>query len=269
MPSYLSGRDAEERYDFGEVIGKGLCWDEFARKRNEYMEIRKKYYPDGIKGYEEIGDVAYITFDAFVTERDLYGRTPENNPDDTLELISYSVSQILRPDSPVKNVVLDLSCNTGGAAESAVYTLGAFLGDTQISVEDPNTGARVTSIYRADTNLDHVFDEIDTLYGKGLNLYCLTSPVSFSCGNLVPCVLKNSGRVTIIGQQSGGGACSVLYLTTAGGSVVRISSSLRLSFLKNGAFYDVDKGAEVDYSINDIEHFYDRKALNEFIHGLF
>lgn len=28
---------------------------------------RAKFYPDGVPGYEEIGDTAYITFDSFAT----------------------------------------------------------------------------------------------------------------------------------------------------------------------------------------------------------
>ncbi|MBR4807891.1 MAG: hypothetical protein IKZ65_05295, partial [Lachnospiraceae bacterium] len=183
--------------------------------------------------------------------------------------ISYSVTQILRENSPIKNVVLDMSCNTGGASETACYTLAAFLGKAQISVDNPSTGARETDVYTADTNLDHKFDEKDYLYGKGIRMYCLTSPVSFSCGNLVPCYFKNSGKVSIIGKQSGGGSCSSMVLTTAGGSIVRLSSYNRLSFLKNGAFYDIDTGAPVDHAIDDYTHYFDRKALSDYIRKLY
>ena len=184
-------------------------------------------------------------------------------------IIIYSVSQILRENSPVKRVVLDLSRNTGGDSNSAAYTIAAFLGDAEISIENTTTGARVTNVYRSDTNLDNEFDENDTLDGKGLQLYCLTSPASFSCGNLVPCVFKSSGKVSIIGKQSGGGSCSIMGLTTAGGSIIRISSCYRISFMKNGAFYDTDQGAPVDFSIRDYDHYYDRKALNKYLDGLY
>ena len=267
-PSYLSGEGADEEF-WDSVVGEGLSGDAHARLWDKYLDCRDIYYPDGIVGYEEVEDTAYITFDEFYTARDSYDRKLENNPYDTIEIICYAMSQILRDGSPVKNVVLDMSCNGGGQAAWAIDTLAAFLGDVEISLEDPNTGARVTNIYRADTNLDHVFDEKDTLAGKDLNLYCLTSPVSFSGGNLVPCVMKNSNEVTIIGQQSGGGACSVLYLTTASGSIIQISSSVRMSYLKNGSFYDIDQGAEVDYTIRDLNHFYNREKLTEFIDGLF
>ena len=37
---------------------------------------------------------------------------------------------------------------------------------------------------RCDANRDHEFDDNDTLGDR--KLFCLVSPVSFSCGNFVP-----------------------------------------------------------------------------------
>ena len=53
------------------------------------------------------------------------------------------------------------------------------------------------------------------------------------------------------------------------GTSFRYSSAKRLSFVKNGSFYDVDQGVEPDYFINDYANFYNREALTEFINGLF
>ena len=49
----------------------------------------------------------------------------------------------------------------------------------------------------------------------------------------------------------------------------QISGSLRMSFLKNGSFYDIDQGIEPDYYIDHIENFYNRAALTDYINGLF
>ncbi len=267
-PSYISGADAAK--DFGKYLGEGKARNSSGALLAILNDARGKYYPEGIPGYEEIGDTAYITFDSFSHGTvDYYNEAPGADAEDTIGLISYSVSQILREDSPVKKVVLDLSCNTGGEDMASVYTIAAFLGVGEVSLENPNTGARTTQAYNADTNLDYEFDERDTLDGKGLKLFCLTSPASFSCGNLVPNVFKNSGKVTIIGKQSGGGSCGGLGMSTAGGTMLRISGSNRISFVKNGSFYDIDQGAPVDYPINEYDHFYDRKALNEFLDGLY
>ncbi|MBQ3701837.1 MAG: hypothetical protein II885_03680 [Oscillospiraceae bacterium] len=104
-------------------------------------------------------------------------------------------------------------------------------------------------------------------YGK--NLFVLTSPVGFSCGNLVPCALKESGRVTVMGRTSGGGSCVVQKMSSAWGTSFQISGSHRISFIKNGAYYDVDRGAEPDIIITSPEKFYDRAALTDYINSLY
>ena len=245
------------------------------RKLNDhstvFSEARDRAYPDGWMNYEEVGDTAYITFDTFTSN--YYGaafyqaKEEGKELDDTVALIIYAHEQITRPDSPIKNVVLDLSNNTGGAVDAAVVVLSWFLGDAPFSVKDMSTGALSTAVYRTDINLDHSFDEKDTVADK--NLYCLISPVSFSCGNLVPAALKSSQKVTLLGKTSGGGSCVVQPMTTAYGTVFQISSSQRMSFLKNGSFYDIDQGVEPDYYIDHVDNYYDRAALTEFIHGLF
>jgi C-terminal processing protease CtpA/Prc len=128
------------------------------------------------------------------------------------------------------------------------------------------TGALTTATYRADVNLDRVFDEKDSVADK--NLYCLISPVSFSCGNLVPAAMKSSDKVTILGRTSGGGSCTVQPLSTAWGTLFQISGSTRMSFLKNGSFYDIDQGIEPNYTISKPEKFYDREKLTEYINEI-
>ena len=40
------------------------------------------------------------------------------------------------------------------------------------------------------------------------------------------------------------------------------------SFLKNGAFYDIDRGVEPDYALTSPESFYDRVTLTDYINSL-
>ena len=238
---------------------------------DEDSAARDAAYPDGWLKYEEVGNTAYITFDSF--DSNYYGRgyymAREDGEvlDDTVQQIIDAHAQITRENSPIENVVLDLTNNTGGAVDAAVVVLGWFLGDAPFSVKNMATGAMSTAVYRADVNLDHQYDEKDTVSDK--NLYCLISPVSFSCGNLVPAALKSSQKVTLIGRTTGGGSCVVQPMSTAYGTVFQISSPLRMSFLKNGSFYDIDQGVEPDYYIDNIANLYNREALTEFINGLF
>ena len=174
---------------------------------------------------------------------------------------------INREDSPIENVVLDLSANTGGADNAATFAIAWFLGKASVSTLDNLTGAMCTSVYRADVNRDRVFDEKDTVADK--NLVCLISPCSFSNGNFVPCAFKDSGKVTLLGRTSAGGSCTVLNASSAWGTSFQISGPLRVSFLKNGSFYDVDRGADPDYVLATPEKYYDRQALTDYINTLF
>jgi C-terminal processing protease CtpA/Prc len=141
-----------------------------------------------------------------------------------------------------------------------------MLGYCNLSMTNPMTNSFSTTSYKVDVNLDGVFDEKDTIADK--NLYCITSPVSFSCGNLVPALLKESGRVTMLGGTSGGGACTVKYLTLADGSGFCISSPMHLTVVSNGSYYTIDRGVEPHYYFTKPEGYYDRNAITAFINNL-
>ena len=266
--SYLIDPEAPES------LRMGIEYNSRIDGMQKRAQIRMQY-PEAAQPYYEVGDTAYVTMDRFYmdTSLDYYdlaekGELP-NPAQDSISLLYYANQQIIREDSPIRNVVIDLSINGGGAVPTAMYLLGWFLGEAQMSVSYVATSAEITTTYLADVNLDHQFDANDTLAGRNLNLYCLTSPSSFSCANLVPWAFKADGRVTLLGRVTGGGSCSVNYLTTAWGTSYSLSGPMRISFVKNGAYYDVDKGAEPDYLIRDYNNFYNREALTEFIKGLY
>ena len=265
-PSYLTGFDTI----FDDAPETGISNFKLDSRYEELTGIRDKYYPNGVPGYEEIGNTAFITFDNFTyATENYYEVTPDENATDTVGIILYACSQILRENSPIKNVVLDLSCNTGGEVSAAAFVIASFLSNGNVCIKDVKTGALCENVYLVDTDLDGEYTDKDKLAGKGLNIYCLTSQVSFSCGNFVPCTFKDSGEVHIMGQRSGGGACMVQPMTTAMGSMFTISGNNRMSFMKNGSFYDIDQGVEPDYYIGNVENFYDRKALSDYINSLF
>ena len=253
-----------------EKIGYGQQYDARVRQLIKYYFARYEKYPEGVPAYEEIGNTAYITFDKFLSaadEVDFYETAPTADAADSVGILLYAYSQIMREDSPIENVVLDLSNNGGGQAEAAVFVLSAFLGDGYASVKNTMSGALATGVYNVDMNLDGKFDEAD----RGLltkKRFALITPVSFSCGNLVPSVFKNSNEVTLIGRTSGGGSCVVLPMSTAYGTHFQISGPNRISFARNGSFYDIDQGAEPDISLIFPESFYDREALTEYINNI-
>ncbi len=265
--SYLAGS-----VDYS--IPRGAAVSGIFEEMDRYKEARKKFYPDGIPGYEEIGNTAYITFDGFEVPSlaDMEGYylaqdVSAFSDTDVIGLIMKAHAQITRENSPVENVVLDLSCNGGGMNDVAAFVLGWLLGEVSISVENPMTGAMSTAVYRADVNRDRKFDEKDTVSDR--NIFCLTSPCSFSNANMVACILKDTHRVTMMGRTSAGGSCEVQNASSAWGSSFTISSPRRSSFLKNGSFYDIDRGADPDYLISRPEKYYDRQALTDYINSLY
>lgn len=220
--------------------------------------------------YEEVGNTAFLIFDSFLSHSaSVYYNAFQNGeklPLDTIGLVIYAHNNIYRNDSPIENVVIDLSNNTGGDVDAAIFLMAWILGDAPFSVKDTFTGALSTASYRADVNLDRNFNSGDVLDDK--NVYVLVSPVSFSCGNLVPAAFKASDKVTVLGRTSGGGSCIVQPLSTAWGTLFQISGAQRMSFLKNGTFYDIDAGVAPDFTLVRPEKYYDHKMLVEYINGL-
>ncbi len=267
--SYMSDEESFNTQAAG-IMGP---WNaRFRRNADEFFDERDKAFPEGVPPYEEIGDTAYITFDKFThpsEEIDYMSEPAEDELYDTVRLMQYSRDRILRPDSPVKNVVMDLSVNTGGEASAAAYVIAFYLGLGDLSIVNTMTGAAGTAAYKIDTNRDGQFDAQDHLSLKGLNLYCLISPVSFSSGNLVPNAYMMSPRVKLLGMTSGGGSCGVHRMSTAGGSMISISGYRRISIFKNGSFYDIDRGATPDFAIAKIADYYDREGLTKYVDDLF
>ena len=264
------------RTEEAQTIGGAGLASRLSDSDGEIYMTAREHADHEITTYEEVGNTAYVTFDSFdilrspeeYYEEEIEVETdPAAEPLDTVALLIYAHEQICRENSPIENVVIDLSLNGGGAIDAAAFVAAWFLGEGALSIRSSLTGAVSTGIYRGDTNLDGKFDDKDTVSDK--NLYCIISPYSFSCGNLLPNILKASHRVTLLGQTSGGGSCSVLPLSTASGSLFQISSPNRMSYMKNGSYYDIDTGIDPDCLIVKPDNFYDREALTEYINQLF
>ena len=244
-------------------------------------KARMDAYPDGIPAYEEIGDTAFVTFDSFTAKRkpeEYYELENPDDPQDTIELMIYANRMVRREGSPVKNIVIDLSSNGGGSSDAAIAVASWFTGEARFSLLDTMTGAETIACYRTDLNLNGValsdpngsselFDPGDTVNGQ-YNLYCLISPSSFSCANLVPAIFNQAGGITLIGQRSGGGSNVVFPVTTASGTIYSMSGPLQITTYNNGSLYGVDTGVDPHVRLNKAESFYDREALVEMIHNL-
>ena len=268
--SYYCGYDIAKK--FAERVETGdenlLTGNSFLKKMELYYTARQNVYGEDIPGLEfsDDGKTAIVRFDHYTNSEDYdlnaiiketnleLGKTTEDicnsikenytaiQNDIKTEYYLYCVNKMIKKNPKVENVILDMSNNTGGSCRTAVATLAWMLGEVQTNITNSITGAKCSSVYVCDINADGKFDENDTIKDK--KLFCLISPASFSCGNMVPAMLKSSDRVVLLGETSGGGSAVVYPTMAADSTTFRISSRYVMSENKNGSNYDIDKGIE-------------------------
>ncbi len=166
----------------------------------------------------------------------------------------------------VKNIILDLTMNTGGSSDLVVTILSLATRQASERRQVPLYSDYViskqtsTTYYVVDRNFDGKFDEADADVDYGdLNFAVLTSKRSFSCANLLPSVMKDSG-FKVMGQRSGGGACAIQFQFTPDG-MMYIISCYRLRML-NAKGENIDGGIPVDIEVPE-DRFYDIDYLAE------
>ena len=188
---------------------------------------------------------------------------------DVIRLLMYARQQITREGSPIRQIVIDLSLNGGGNSNAALYTISWLLGRADIALRNTFTGAETVTFVKTDLEAQENYESEDQgMADLGYKIWCLTSMNSFSCGNLVPAALKMSGQATLIGQTSGGGSCVVLACTSASGCLFQISGPDQLSIVRNGSFYNIDQGIEPDVVLTQVESFYGREGLVDYLHTI-
>lgn len=256
----------------------------YIQNLHERLSARAEYFPDGVPGFQKKGDTAYITFDDFSFDRSRdYAKEPLTRKEkraiekdfassgiDTVGLIHYANEEI--QDNPkIRNVVIDLSCNTGGSVDAEIFVASWLLGQSSLAVRRNITDCQSATSYTADVNFDGKFGEADDYVGDR-RIFCIISGTTFSCGNLLASMLAESGKTTLIGAKTGGGACAVYLTSSAAGSLFQTSSPWLFSSVRNGAFFDIEGGVVPDYKLTGYSSFYDRserKGLTAFIKKLY
>ena len=216
------------------------------------------------------GNTAILPFDSFITSGVRVEQsnlaTLANGNKDTFALLLWAMGEI-KEHGGIDNVIFDITCNGGGDSNALVQMLGVMGREYTVCQYDPLTKANSELVYRIDTNLDGAFDANDSFEGQ-YDFYILTSPYSFSCGNMFPYVAKANDIATVIGQQSGGGACTVSFTVTPDGMPYRISGLARTGDLADPTKHD-DLGVKVDADCQvALNHFYDDAYLSEFVNNL-
>ena len=242
----------------------------YINRRKKFAKIesaREAKLGKDVSAYERRGDTVFITFDVFdldATFTKYYedGFEPSADKEDTVDLFAYALKRLQNEDKDAKNVVIDIACNGGGAVYACGYAIQAICGQCNINIQNPNTWALHQCVLDFDLNLDGKFDENDkSILDLGFNVAVNISDHSFSSANLLPNALDQlDDRILLIGQQSGGGACSVGYISTAIGSTMQISSENRFVTMKNGYIRDIDGGIAPDVYLF-VDRLFDRDYI--------
>jgi hypothetical protein len=233
--------------------------------RSAYGSAKKKAFQEDYDGktktnyyrYDPATKLAYIGFDSFLVDYGQWnkyyteGKKASDVPasdDDSFAFIRSSLYKALSDQA--QYVVLDLSTNGGGDSVALCGILALF-NNAGANFETNNVldQNRTSEHFACDINLDGVFNSADVeeakKFASSFKTAVLTSPNSFSCGNLLPSLMKEAGY-PIIGQRSGGGSCAVAYESTADGLTYYRSSHLCLS---NQEGENIDGGVPLNHEI--------------------
>ena len=225
---------------------------------------------------DDASKTAYIGFDHFEVDYrgwDNYyngkGEIPSSK--DSYSFIRDKFYQAKKDG--IKNLVIDLTSNGGGDSSALMGIVGLLNGaKADFAANDTLIRSRTTQKYAVDINLDGKFDDADAeeLKQFDFNVGILTTSSSFSCGNLLPSLLKEMGY-KIIGEKSGGGSCAIIMESTADGVCYGHSSYYCLS---DATGNNIDSGVPVDFirerlalptGMFDPSEFFDFAAIGEYL----
>ena len=188
---------------------------------------------------------------------------------DTYYFMQYAMQRIEQyaqeNDIIIDNVVLDFTLNGGGSLAAMINTLG-FLTNDPVQYVTGNLLSGQTSIeyYNIDTDDDSDYADADAY--DMYDWFVLTSPLTFSAANLFAAIVQDMDIATVIGEQSGGGTCSVFTLVLPDGTTTNISGSSavfqRLNYEQEVAVGGalIESGITPDIVL-DSQYFYGNQAI--------
>jgi len=219
-------------------------------------KLRTEKIGKGVKYYKE-GSTAYCWFDSFLCDESGWHKfykgegpkpTAQDYPNDWL-IALIDALQKAEADPEVKNFVLDISTNDGGSSDVVMFVSSIICNKADIRYENTLTGQKIKSTYEIDRNLDGKFDEKD-------------AEVKY---NLMPALLKDYG-IPLLGIQSGGGSCCVLYNPSADGFGYRYSTHrARLTDTKGE---NIDAGIKPTYELETAD-FFNLPKITQFIESYY
>ena len=205
--------------------------------------------------FDDATKTAIVNFDSFDVDyngwNDYYkGKSDVPVATDTYAFIRSTFYQA--KEDGATNYVLDMTSNGGGSTAALNGIVGLF-NKAVANSEENDTFSKYRSVdqYTVDVDLNGLYNQNDAteLEQFDFNFGVLTSHYAFSCGNLLPSVLKELG-IKIIGERTGGGSCAIIVESTADGVPYVHSSYLCLS---DSSGNNIDTGVAVDFEIDRID----------------
>ena len=216
----------------------------------------------GSEAYTKLDNIAMIHIDSFMNEIYLLNEwdkyyNGERNDIPFGEGVGGAVSEIVygvkeaAKDKDIEHLVIDLSANTGGSTDEMLFMIALLTGSKSFYVHNTLNDRYITATYDFDFNFDKKFDEKDEEVRelvKGKHISVLASRNGFSCGGISPIYLHEEGAFTI-GEECGGGSCSIYMQYDAMGNLNRASSPSH-TVTKSKVSIDVARKTMCDYKID-------------------
>ena len=237
--------------------------------------VRAKNLALGSENYYEQGDTAFCAFDSFYYDefgwRDYYRGNISSYPDDTLGTVLTALDRAsLNPN--ISYFVFDISRNDGGLGFVAPVIMAHLGYDLGLTYKNSINNQVDDTHFMVDTNHDGVYNDDDKTSKYTFKYGVLTSSLTFSTANFFSSLARDNGFL-ILGENSGGGACTVKTRQTAEGIAYAYSS---VDCLVNRVGNFIDEGIEVDNNlvINDgaavdYSQFFDLGKLSEYMHAFY
>ena len=217
---------------------------------NAVRKARAAAWGDDV--YRECGSTAIIRIDAFQSDNagwEAYYAGKGEIPMDAVG-ITWTGLKKASENPSIRNILFDLSANSGGSNDMLSYMIDLMFGDNVFRGYNVLTGQDEYAVLHSDKNLDGVFDEKDDEVKYDFNYAVLTTRSSFSCGNLMPVLMQDHGAV-LLGEPSGGGTCAIQISTLTNGGEYMMSSWLWA--LRDAKGESVEGGCKTDLPIARIE----------------
>lgn len=214
---------------------KATNMSEFRSGEYENYELVNAWDDQSASKLYVAGDTAVFAFNKFINEAAYH----------------FKWSLDYAKEKGIKRFVIDLSCNSGGSAAVVMYIMAMITNQDKDSYTasyrkiQTLTGNITRVDNDIDLNLDGEINDLDKSVYYDFEYAFITSGISYSCGNLLPCLARDAG-FPILGERSGGGACSLLIAYTPETFFYTLSSYNKFITADGN---DVDSGAELDYDL--------------------